>query len=218
MSDSNYQRYIQTAYSEVNKAEYNTNDYSHVYSTDYNKPLSIQQEADIEYEKVCYYLAVTSNNRDISTHPNPNHYVVNLDKEYKNIHSIELVQAIVPDKNNVTDEPYLLLKIDEVENVMDSVDRPLSESFAVLELAPPTSPGTFIQMDKRIYEHTIKIYKTPKASLSKMTISINNYQGLPFNFGNDTSPTFQKELQNTFIFKFICLEKQRKQLGQRNVF
>lgn len=217
MSGAQYQRYIKTSFDEANKTQFEANDYNRVYSSDYNTALSVQQEADIVYEKRCYYLAITSANRDVLTHPNPNYYIVNLDKEYKNIHSIELVQAIVPDKNSVTNEPYLLLKIDEIEHVMDSIDRPLSESFAVLEMAPPTSPGTFIQMDKRIYEHTTKIFKTPKASLSKMTIRINDCTGQPFDFGTDSDPP-QKALQNTFIFKIACLEKQRKQLGQRNVF
>lgn len=192
------------------------NDYKKAYSQDYNNSLSVVQESGIEYETKCNYLVISSKDRDIINYPKSNYYVVNLENEYKNISSVSLVQAIIPDKNSVTSEPYLLLKINELDNVMDSNDRHISDAFAIIQLTPPTVPGTFIQNDSRIHESTVLHYKTHKASLSKITISITDYNGVPFEFGGDSTTT--KDYQNTFVFKIVTVEKNRKVLQNRNVY
>jgi hypothetical protein len=214
-----YNRYSDSKISESNKFEnYNasTNDYTDAYSKQFNSQLSILQEPDIEYDIKCNYLVVSSKNRDIINYPKSNSYVINLDTEYKNIKSVALVQAIIPDKNSVTSEPYLLLKINELDNVMDSNDGNISDSFAIIQLTPPTVSGTFIQNDSRVHESTILHYKTHKASLPKMTISITDSDGIPFEFGGDGS--LAKSFQNTFVFKIVTVEKNRKVLQNRNVY
>jgi hypothetical protein len=230
MSGQHYQRYNdvntilesniyennQGNLSNVNTNVNYTNDYKKAYSQDYNNSLSVVQESGIEYEKKCNYLVISSKDRDIINYPKSNHYVVNLENEYKNISSVTLVQAIIPDKNNVTNEPYLLLKINELDNVMDSNDRNISDAFAIIQLTPPTVSGTFIQNDSRIHESTVLHYKTHKASLSKITISITDTEGVPFDFGGDSSTA--KAYQNTFVFKIVTVEKNRKVLQNRNVY
>lgn len=191
-------------------------DYTKAYSKDYNNQLSVSQEENIQYETKCNYLVITSKDRDLVNYPKSNSYVINLDTEYKNISSVALVQAIIPDKNNVTNEPYLLLKINELENVMESNDRNISDAFAIIQLTPPTSAGTFIQNDSRIHESTVLHYKTHKASLSKVTITITDSDGVPFEFGGDG--TTNKANQNMFVFKIVTVEKSRKVLQNRNVY
>lgn len=211
---AHYQRYAQTTFGEYNTNQYQQNDYT----TAYSKPTaySTQQEPDIQYDKCDHYLTVSSKNRNTTQYPSVSNYVVDFQHEFKNIHSIELIQAIVPDKNDVTTEPYLLLKIDELEDVMISADRNVSDAFAILQLCPPTSAGSFIQIDKRIHENVIKYFKTPKSTLSRMTIKITDCDGNLFSFGGDGSVS--KEYQNTFVFKIVCLEKARSPLAHRNVF
>lgn len=176
------------------------------------QPLSIQQEPNIEYEKREHYLVVTSLNRNTTTHPNQNHYQIILDKEYKNLYQIELIQSILPDRNNITEEPYVLLKVDEISETMDSVDTAISNSFAILCLPSPT--GNYLVIDKRIHENVVKTFIQPKAKLDKLTMSICNHLGQPFNFGTGN----EKQLQNTFVFKLITLERKRDTLSHRNVF
>lgn len=212
-----YSRYGQKNISESNSQRYSQNNFNDVYDSKYNTQYSVSQEPDIEYDTYTHYLTVSSRDRNFSSHPNVNNYTVNFPNEFKNILSIELVQAIIPAKNNVEDEPYLLLDIDELPDVMVSNDTNISKSFAMLQLTTPTTPGGFIQIDKRIHENTIKFFKIPKAYLSKMTVSLRDYSGQLFNFGTDSSPP-QKELQNTFVFKIVTLEKKRDQLRHRNVF
>jgi hypothetical protein len=211
---AHYQRYSQPIYNEYNQTQYQQNDYNSAYTVP--QQLSTQQEPNIEYENVDYYLTVSSKDRDTTQHPSESNYVINFQQEFKNIHSVELIQAIVPDKNDVTNEPYLLLQIEELENFMISVDRNVSDAFAILQLCRPTTPGTFIQIDKRIHENVVKYFKTPKSTLARMSIKVTDCDGGLFDFGGTSSSN--KEFQNTFVFKIVCLEKKRSTLAHRNVF
>lgn len=197
-----------------------TNNYNDVYSDSYNTKHSLSNESNLEYEENTHYLSISSKDRDRSVFPNVNNYIIELPNEFKNIYSVELIQAIIPAKNNADEEPYLLLNISEINDVVLSNDKNISDSFAILQPNSPIKPGGFMQIDKRIHENTVKYYKTPKANLSKMTVKILDSLGDVFNFGTDTVPpnAMDKTLQNTFIFKIITLEKRRKELSHRNVF
>lgn len=211
-----YNRYTRSSIDESNKNNYNVNDFKSVFSNNFNQQLSISQEPDIKYKTRDNYLIVSSADRDVSTHPSSSNFVINLDKEYKNVHSVELIQAIVPDQNSVTSEPYLLLKVKEFENTMDSNNKSVYDSFAILQICPPTVPGTFLQIDKRIFENITLTYITPKASLSKITISVTDVEGNIFDFGG--SGTTTKTYQTLFVFKITTLDSERSSLNSRNVY
>jgi hypothetical protein len=215
-----YNRYSHSNYSEHNKKIYDENNFNNVYSQSYNTKYSLTQEPDIEYEKNIHYLSISSRDRDRGVYSNVNNYSIVFPMEFRNISSVELIQAIIPAKNDAEHEPYLLLQIDEIPDVMISNDKYISNCFAMLQLAPPISTNGFIQIDKRIHENTIKIFKTPKANLSRFTISIKDCTGNLFDFGSDTaSPdAVDKSLQNTFVFKIVTLEKKRAELNNRSVF
>lgn len=202
--------------SDINTDKNYSNDYIKSFNPEYNNQLSVSQEPNIEYETTIHDLVVTSKSRDLLGYPSSSHYVVNLSKEYKNIKSISLVQAIIPDQNAVTNEPYLLLKVDELNNNMDCNDKNISDAFAIIQLTPATVSGTFIQNDNRIHEKSVLYFKTPKAQLSKMTITITDSDGIPFNFGGNN--TLIKAYQNVFTFRIVTEEKNRRILQNRAVF
>lgn len=213
-----YNRYSDNVFLEANKNQLDSQNYDLVYTNNSNAQYSVSQEPDLQYEEKVHYFTISSKDRDVVAYPNVNNYSIKFPNEFKNIHSIELIQAIIPDQNDVQDEPYLLLHVDEIQDVMVSNDKNISNAFAILQLASPTKAGTFIQIDRRIHEYTVKYYDTPKAYLSKMTIKILDSEGNPFNFGTDTPSPPNKSFQNTFIFKIVTLEKQRRVLNHRNVY
>lgn len=213
-----YNRYSDNVFLEANKNQFDSQNYDLVYTNNSNTQYSVSQEPDLQYEEKVHYLTISSKDRDVVAYPNVNNYSIKFPNEFKNIYSIELIQAIIPDQNDVQDEPYLLLQVDEIQDVMVSNDKNISNAFAILQLASPTKAGTFIQIDRRIHEYTVKYYDTPKAYLSKMTIKILDSEGNPFNFGTDTPSPPNKSFQNTFIFKIVTLEKQRRVLNHRNVY
>jgi len=202
--------------SEYNSNQMSQNAYSNVYQQQYNTQLSHMNEPDIQYTEKHYYIAISSRDRNTMDFPNVNSYSIVLPSELKNVTQIQLVQAILPDKNNIRNEPYMLLKIDEIDDVMISNDRYISDSFAIIQLSTPAIDGGFINMDCTIHDTTIKSYVTPKASLSKLSIRVTDCHGSLFNFGNN--PGLQKEYQNIFVFKVTTLEKTRSTLQQRNVY
>ena len=216
-------RYTRENINEANTNYFSENNLSSVFK---QKPLSGIADVDfvddpepgIVYNSVVNYVTVMSKTRDLVYFPTPGRYTIELPSTLKNITSVELIQAIIPDKNNITSEPYLLLQIEEFNdnNNMISTDRNLSNAFAILQLAPPNTTGGFIYMDKKIHENTIKYYKEPKASLSKMTISITDSDGNVFNFGDDSAGPL-KSLQNLFVFRIVTTEKQRDTVNRRNV-
>lgn len=223
MSDrigENYNRYTKTNYNEYNLRHFDQNDLKNAYDQNYNKSFSISQEPDIVYEQVENYISISSRDRNRTNHPNVNSYTITFPVEFRNIASVELIQAIIPAQNDVDQEPYLLLTIDELPDVMISNDKFIANSFAILQLSSPVTAGGFIQIDKRIHENTVLTFRSPKANLAKMTVSIRDCLGNLFDFGSDTSAptTPSKNLQNTFIFKVVTLEKRRAQLSHRNVY
>lgn len=211
-----YNRYQKINTEEYNKNQFISNDFKNVFTNDFNQQLSISQEPDIKYEQRENYLIVSSVDRDVTTYPSSSNFVIPLQKEYKNIISVELIQATVPDKNNVTSEPYLLLNIKEFENPMDSNNKQVSNAFAILQLCSPTVSDTFLQMDKRIFENVTLNYRTPRASLNKISIQITDTDGNIFNFGG--SGTTAKAYQSLFVFKITTLDSNRTLINNRNVY
>lgn len=215
--DEHYKRYQgNTNYDEENRFNLNGNDYETVFNQQNNKQFSVLQETNINYDNREDYLVINTGSRDADTYPNSCKFVLEIDEPLKNVVKIELIQAIIPDRNNVQNQPYLLLKINELENVMLSNDKNISDSFAIIQLTAPTVPGTFIQCDKRITEMVKLSYRTPKAKLDKMTISLTDPLGTIFDFGanGSTDPAYQC----TFVLKVTSKEAARSQLNQRNVF
>lgn len=180
--------------------------------------LSISQEPNMEYENTVHYVAIESKSRDLSAYPQPGEYRIVFGDSYRNVKSVELIAATIPDKNSVSAEPYLVLKIDEFDN-LESSDTNTDNAFTLLQLNAPNTSGNFIDLDMYICSGTIKIFKTPLARLDRLTISLRDYDNNIFDFGDDTagSPP-NKSLQNMLLFKIITQERKRNVLGHRNVF
>jgi hypothetical protein len=213
---SNYDRYNPNQLQEFNNQNFGRNNVQNVFES---TQFSVSQEPNMQYSQREYFLKVSSADRNVSIYPSSSNFVLDLPKEYKNVSSVELIQAIIPDKNNVTSEPYLLLTIDEFDkHPMDALDKPTSDAFALLLLTnPPLTPGSFISIDTKVHENTVLEYPTtPKAKLSKMTIKVTDSTGTVFDFGG--SGTTSKATQVTFIFKITQSERSTDMLNTRNVY
>ncbi len=193
-----------------------TNNYTDAYSKRFNEEKSVIYEKNISYNERVDYFTVSSKDRDVSIFPKSNRYTIQLQKEYKNIVRIELIQAVIPDQNSVLLEPYLLLQIDELDSFISSNDNNISKAFSIIQLSIPASSGAFVNVNKSDYENVILEYKTPRASLSRLSIRICDSDGLPFEFGGDS--TLTKAYQNLFIFKVTTLEKSRSDINTRALY
>jgi hypothetical protein len=182
------------------------------------EPLSITQEPKMEYQDKIHYVAIESKTRDLVAYPNPEKYRVTFGDSYRNVKSIELIAATIPHKNSVLSEPYLVLKIDEFDN-LESSDTNTDNAFTILQLNTPNSSGNFIDLDMYICSGTIKVFDTPMARLNALSISIRDYDNNLFSFGDDTTGTPpNKPLQNMLLFKITTKEVKRDRLQHRNVY
>ncbi len=188
--------------------------YDMAYSTKTNTQFSIIQEPNISYSSITYYLTMTSLERDTNVYPNPNYYHIDLPQDFKNIYSIELLQSIIPQKTEITNQPFLLLQIPEFYSVITSNTQFLSSSFATLPISVPTNTTGYLNIT---HHNNIKIFNTPKSTLSKITIKLALYDNSIVDFSG-SSGSSDIQYQNYFTFKITCLEKNRSNINHRNVF
>lgn len=124
----------------------------------------------------------------------------------ENIHSIELINAIIPNNNSVLDEPYLLLNIAELRENFKSNDTFMSNAFTMMTFSlNNTSLFAYLKKISRDVSYEKIFYNSPKASLNKMSISILKPDGTPFNFTNPSSTDITDQV--SFIFRIINLNK-----------
>ncbi len=175
------------------------------------------------------YLAIDSRTRDRRKWPNPARYripLVGTDQDeftsgerYKNIYSISLLSAVVPNVNNILDELYIILEIDEIDSMYDSPSPPCAKAFTKLHFSE--SSGAFLRLDKGVGDPLTRIfYPKPLASLSSLTISFKRFDGTLFDFGVDTVPPTpsNNDIQNSLTLEIMTKVVDVNQaIGHRNV-
>jgi len=193
----------------------------------YQTPV-MQSGMDDMVEEI-YYIDIDSRERDRTIWPDPQNYQIKfqgtsdhenvIGQVYKNIKSIELISMCIPNTNNVLDEQYLLLQIDEINNKKRrSANINVDKAFTRL-IFQDLAAVNYLCIDKDISSPLILEY--PKndllASLSKMTISLRRYDGTLFDFGTDTvAPTpFDETVQNSMTFKITELVRDTSKMGKR---
>lgn len=147
-----------------------------------------------------HYLIFDSVSRDISQYPQPNYYRIKFDPYY-NIKSIRIVAGTMPDVNSITDEPYLIVNIDEFSN-LESSNTNVHNAFTLLQLQPAVVAGKFINTENTISNATTKYFNPPMAKLTQMTLSIRDLNNALFDFGDDSGGP-DKALQNFFLFEIV---------------
>jgi hypothetical protein len=179
--------------------------------------LSVLQEKNIKYETTTHYLNINSADRDIGNYPLHYDYKINFDTNYKNVCSIELISAVLPNSLNILIEPYLTLDIDGI-NVIDFANTSISHrGFTTLALKSPTNSNGFIVPDLGPIFHTMYHPKTPLASLNSFSIKWRNVSGALYTF-NEPSGSILKKDQHSLLFRIVCKEVSRENLNHRNVF
>lgn len=209
-----YQRYSNYSIEPSEFSNYNKNIINYE-NKDFND-LSVRQEPEPRYLTQQHFVAIASSSRDTVKYPNPSNYVLELPYEYKNVVSVELIDATFPDKNNITQEPFLILDIEQLRDVISSNNTSLSNAFAILKMNAPVASGYFITMDKCCWEKMPKIFKQKGASLKKLNIKIKKTDGSLFNFN---APTPEDALyQHTFFFRIVTSQPDINVINSRNVY
>lgn len=144
-----------------------------------------------------YYVSIDSRDRDRAQWPNASQFEVRFEphssfsgatihRAFKNVESIEVVEVIYPNVNNVLDQMYLLLTIPEIDGNIECSDGSLNRPLA--KLVPSYTIGNYVvckypEDDSR----PRKEFHSPGGRIDRLTIELRSYDNAIFNFGTDTS-------------------------------
>ncbi len=160
-------------------------------------------------------IIIDSRNRDRTLFPDTNRFVVkfdnnqdgNIPQNYRNIESIHLIQAILPQTvlNGTTGVPYITLEIDEIRDTVQGTNTTLRNAFAFL--SPQDVYGNNY-LSCKFYRPAVRTFNAPLGSLNKFTIELRHPDGSLYNFGDDNpdgSPVNEK-VQTMFYFVINTIE------------
>jgi hypothetical protein len=152
---------------------------------------------------ICEYITIHSKDRDTSVYPSPSKYKIDLAEQtgqhILNVKTISLYSAIIPDVNGASDEPYLLLQVDEIEGPYTSTNTTSQRACALLQM--DHSYGTkFINVKLDTCKDLAS--KVIQKNLKNLSISFRDQTGAIFDFGSDTAGSpVNYDIQNTLVFK-----------------
>ena len=116
-----------------------------------------------------HYLSIDSRKRDRFLFPDASRYVVDFDRVFKDIVSVELVYALY---GKFGDEDYVNLYIEElVPNMVSNCTR-IGGSFTQLPLLQPKNEYTSASKFR-----SVKVYPTPLNKLAKFHVSFMGFDG-----------------------------------------
>jgi hypothetical protein len=177
--------------------------------------LSVLQEKDIEYDYDVEYLCINSSDRDITAYPKVNQYRIDFDCTFRNICSIEVVSASVANQNTPLSNPYFILKVDGMDHLNFS-NKNMNKGFALLYLKPTTGAHVFPELG--VLQRNVRVYKTPLASMSSLSVQILKPDGTLFDFG-EANGDITTAYSNSFVFKITTASKNKNRyVEHRNVF
>ena len=106
-----------------------------------------------------------------------------LEQDIKNVRNIKLEECIVPDFT--ADTPYLILRIPELQDIIDGTNNQLRTAFAIL--IPERVHGDFVTCKTKLNGICQKTFDPPLAKLTNLTLQfIDPTTNLYYNFTDET--------------------------------
>lgn len=161
-----------------------------------------------------YFVTIDSADRDRNVWRNTNQYEVKMqpsntfqgatiDRAFKNVVSIEVINVIFPNTNNVVNEMYLYLCIPELDGLFESTNNIGNKALA--QLLPHTVVGSFIYsiFDKEY--HPRRYFPVEGVRIDRLTLEFRKRDGTLFDFGTDNVPSLAPIpiLQTSATFKIV---------------
>lgn len=186
------------------------------YPSTFNAQSFLEQSKVPEYVYTENFVVINSADRDTARYQLHYNYVVDLIGTYKNVISVNLISAVLPNTSGILTEPYLVLSLG---GDIDHIDfGTLSNNHKGFTTLPIKSPGTnsFIVPDLSGACNSEVLFRTPLARLPRLTIKLKDYTGALYNFGAPGGSTAKAD-QHSFTLRIVTRELSRASLGNRNV-
>jgi hypothetical protein len=147
------------------------------------------------------YICVDSRFRDTARYPKVADFIYYLREPLYNVSEVQLISSVIPNRNSVMDEGYLLLQTGNGR--LDTVE--LGNGSSVMNVIQMKNPTTnnFIPTEIGC---NINIKNKPNpyiGKLDKLPLKLLKPTGEIFNFG-EPNGSVSKEYQIQYIFKIVC--------------
>jgi len=152
-----------------------------------------------------YYFTVDSRDRNKTIWPTTSEYQIKMEPEnsfigatltrnYKNVKSIELINAVYPNTSNILQEPYLFVCIPELEGLLfDATNLTGMKTFA--KLIPHRNTDFFVYSENSWNDSAKLEFHTAGKRIDRLTVQFRKHNGdLAFGIdaaSNVTSLTFK---------------------------
>lgn len=153
------------------------------------------------------YLHLDSGQRDYEAYPTRAYFKIRLDTPIRDIHSVEVLAMVIPNLDNVLDEPYLILDIYELNGTF--AGHPSQQpSTAVLNLQNAVTGPTYshVALCRKVAERSPIFYRPPKKRLDSVTFALRKPDGTLVNLGSDVGSLIRQN-QLLVSLKFMCDQK-----------
>ncbi len=172
---------------------------------------AVYQTNDKNIPTKTYYISIDSIDRDRTVWPLSTRFEVKLDppdnysgaqiqRNFKNVVSIELVNSVIPNMNRVVDMRYLYLNIPEIDGILDTT---CDGKRFFAKLLPQHALGSFVYNYQDIGDRAKKIFPFRGTRLDKITIELRDPSGNIVNFGDDSGTDPNLSIQTSFTFKIV---------------
>lgn len=165
-----------------------------------------------------YFVTVDSANRDRNIWRNTNQYEVKMqpdgsfqgatiDRAFKNVRSIEVINAIFPNANNVVNEMYIYLCIPEIDGVLESTNK--IGNTALAQLVPHRVVGSFVYCMFNKDTHPKRYFPVEGVRIDRITVEFRKRDGTLFDFGldNPVGLPIANIVQTSVTFKIVVRDK-----------
>jgi hypothetical protein len=140
---------------------------------------------------------ITSRDRNTTSFPKTTHFNITLPDDYNDVVSVELTAGTVPNLDGVTNEPYLLLSIKELNHIKMSNG---NEYFSVLAIHKGQS-DLFFNLDRSSAAIMPRKFYSPLQKLKSITLQLLKSDGSALTFGADSNVLAVNQVSFTFEIK-----------------
>lgn len=157
---------------------------------------------------------VSSRDRNTVSFPKTSEFSIKLPDDYNDVVSVELTAGTVPNLDSISDEPYLLLDIKELNHIKLSNG---NEYFSVLAIHKGHS-DLFFNLDRSSAAIMPRKFYSPLQKLKSITLRLLKSDGSPLTFGANGNTLAVNQISLTFEIKTLSKDRAGFDNDFRNVY
>lgn len=180
----------------------------HTYKNSITEPAPkvFQPETATQYTEEKNFVLVRSNDRDLNLYPNPAQFQITLQREFRNIKSIRVVQGTIANTSDTRLYPYLLLDIPELNFI--NVQGLGTDVTAMISLLPNMN-NAFLNFDSTPLSRITTEFKAVKDRINRLNVTLRSPDGTVLDWANETTQPIDPTMQVSFLLEITTIAPKR---------